>query len=384
MSGFDVVTPDAIMDGQATDRYFELTADALAAAGRNPEVVAEVGVSATPTGQFRCLAGVKDVAHLLAGRQIDVESLPEGQLFDHGPVLRITGQYRDFARYETSILGFLSQATGYATRALQARRAAPDRQVLSFGARHIHPSTAAVLERSTLIADFDGFSHVAAGQVLGRAASGTMPHALMLAFGAGQQEAAWTAFDDAAPEDIPRIALCDTFTDEVDESLRAADLLGDALDGVRIDTTGSRRGDYADIAREVRWELDARGFDEVDLFCSGGIDPDTMRALRPHADGFGVGGFVTDATPVDFAMDIVEVDGEPIAKRGKFSGRKEPYRTEDGDHVVVRADQRSPDEGWSLFDPLLRDGEIARSFSIDGAAERARTDARAVGFREAD
>jgi nicotinate phosphoribosyltransferase len=382
MTEFDIVSEEAIRDGRATDRYFELTEDALAAANRNPEVVAEVGVSSTPTGEFRCLAGVKDVAHLLAGYPVDVDAVLEGQLFDHGPVLRISGQYAEFARLETSILGFLSQATGYATRALEARRAAPDTQLLSFGARHVHPSTTAMLERSALIADFDGISHVAAGEVIGREASGTMPHALVLAFGPGQQEAAWAAYDDGASDDVPRIALCDTFTDEVDESIRAAELLGDALDGVRIDTTASRQGNYEAIAREVRWELDARGFDDVELFCSGGIDPELLRSLRPHADGFGVGGFVTDAEPVDFAMDIVEVDGEPIAKRGTLSARKEPYRTEDGDHVVVRADQRPPDEGWSLFDPLIRDGEIVASFSIDRASDRARSDARVVEFRE--
>jgi len=29
---------------------------------------------------------------------------------------------------------------------------------------------------------------------------------------------------------------------------------------------------------------------------------------------------------VDFAFDLVEVEGKPAAKRGKFGGRKSPYR----------------------------------------------------------
>src|SRR5699024_10703658 len=152
----------------------------------------------------------------------------------------------------------LSHASGIATKALKAGRAAPDSQLLSFGARHVHPSIGAVVERSALIAGFDGFSHVAAGDIIDREASGTMHHALIICFGPDEQEAAWKAFDEAVPSDVPRIALCDTYTDETDESLRAARAID--LDGVRLDTPSARRGDFRDIAREVRWRLDKEGF----------------------------------------------------------------------------------------------------------------------------
>ncbi|MFW6321939.1 MAG: nicotinate phosphoribosyltransferase, partial [Halohasta sp.] len=260
---FDIVSPEAIRDGSATDAYFDRTESTLRAADRNPHVAAEVTADQFPDGNFELLAGIKDAAALLSGRAVDVDAIPPGRLFDGGPVLRIEGPYLEFARFETSLLGLLSHASGIATAALEARRAAPDSLVLSFGARHVHPSMTAVVERSALMAGLDGFSHVAAGEVIGREASGTMPHALMLCFGAGNQEAAWRAFDETVPEGVPRIALCDTFSDEKDEVLRAAETLGDRLDGVRIDTTGSRRGDFRHIIREVRWELDARGFEDV-------------------------------------------------------------------------------------------------------------------------
>lgn len=376
---FDIVGPDAIADGRATDAYFQRTEATLDHAGKNPHVVAEVTADQFPTGEFELFAGAKDAAHLLEGLPLDADALPEGTLFDGGPVMRIEGQYRDFARYETSLLGFLSHASGVATAALEVRRAAPDSQVLSFGARHVHPSIAAMVERSALLAGLDGFSHVAAGEILGREAGGTMPHALLICFGRGNQEAAWRAFHEAVPADVPRVALCDTYSDEVDESLRAAETIDD-LDSVRIDTTGSRRGDFRHILREVRWTLDAHGHDDVGIFASGGLGPAELRDLRDVVEGFGVGSYVSNADPLDFALDIVELDGEPAAKRGKLTGKKEVYRTPDGGHHVGLADREGPEDGEALLEPLIRDGEIVREFDIDEASERAREDAERVGF----
>jgi nicotinate phosphoribosyltransferase len=379
---FDIVGPDAIREGAATDAYFDRTEATLRHAGRNPTVVAEVTADQFPDGRAELLAGVRDAAALLAGRDLDVDTLPPGRLFDGGPVLRIEGDYLAFARFETSLLGFLSHASGIATAALDVRRAAPDSPVLSFGARHVHPSIAATVERGALIAGLDGFSHVAGGEVLDREAGGTMPHALLICFGRGNQETAWRAFDEAVGPDVPRVALCDTFDDEADEALRAAEALGDRLDSVRLDTTGSRRGDFRHIIREVRWTLDAHGHDDVDIFVSGGLGPADLRDLRDVADGFGVGGYVSNADPVDFALDIVAVDGDPTAKRGKLPGVKQVYRTPDGDHHVGLARESGPDDGEALLQPLVRGGEVVADLDlgIDAAAERAARDADLCGY----
>jgi len=383
---FDIISPEAIHSGRATDAYFERTEAALTHADRNPHVVAEVTADQFPTGEFELLAGVKDAAALLADHAVDVDAIPPGRCFDGGPVMRIEGPYLDFARLETSLLGFLSHASGIATAARRVRAAAPDSPVLSFGARHVHPSIAAVVERSALLAGLDGFSHIAAGDQIDRAASGTMPHALLLCFGRGQQEAAWQTFDAAVGEETQRIALCDTFSDEVDESLRAADALGDALDGVRLDTTGSRRGNFRHIIREVRWELDAAGHEDVDIFLSGGLGVDDLRELRDVADGFGVGSTISNADPVDFALDIVEVDGEAISKRGKLSGVKSVYRTADGGHHIGHRAGEPPADSKSLLEPLIRNGDVVDDFdlSLSGATERAARDASLVGVGRTD
>ena len=380
MSQFDIISPESIEAGDATDAYFDRTVETLEHAGRNPTIVAEVTADQFPSGEFELLAGLKDAAHLLEGLPVDADALPEGTLFDGGPVLQIEGRYLDFARHETALLGFLSHASGMATNALRARRAAPDSLVLSFGTRHVHPSIAAVVERSALLADLDGISNVAAAELLGYEAGGTMPHSLMICFGKGNQEDAWRAFDDAVDESVPRVTLCDTYSDEVDEVLRAVETLGDSLESVRLDTTGSRRGDFRHIVREVRWELDARGHDGLDIFVSGGLGPETIRELRDVVDGFGVGGYVSNAEPVDFALDIVEVDGEPAAKRGKLSGRKQVYRTADGGHDIGLASREGPDGAEALLEPLLRDGELVREFDLDAATDRAVAEAERTAF----
>ncbi|QLH84629.1 nicotinate phosphoribosyltransferase [Halosimplex pelagicum] len=385
-SGFDIVPPEAIREGRATDAYFDRTVETLEHADRNPRVVAEVTADQFATGEWELLAGVKDAARLFEGRDVDVDAIREGRLFDGGPVMRIEGPYLAFCRLETALLGFLSHATGVATGALEARRAAPDSTVLSFGSRHVHPSIGAMIERSALLGGLDGFSNVAAGEVIGREAGGTMPHALVICFGRGEQETAWRAFDEAVGPDVPRVALVDTYSDEVDEAVRAAEAV-DALDSVRIDTTASRRGDFEHIIREVRWTLDAEGFEDVGIFVSGGLGPQELHDLREYVAGFGVGSHVSNADPTDFSLDIVEIEGELAAKRGKLTGKKEVYRTDDGGHHVALADGSAtggptapPADGEALLQPLVRDGEVVRSFDLDAAADRAAEDADAVGF----
>ena len=108
------------------------------------------------------------------------------------------------------------------------------------------------------------------------------------------------------------------------EAVWAAETIKD-LNGVRIDTPGSRRGDIRKIVEEVRWELDIRGYKNVKIFVSGGIKEEDIVNLK-LVDGFGVGTSISAASTIDFALDIVEIDGMPVAKRGKLGGKKLVYR----------------------------------------------------------
>jgi len=320
--GFGVAGENAIAEGEVTDAYFLRTEEALEEAGHDPYVRAEVTADQFEDGQTEVFCGLKETVELLEGLPVHLYSIPEGAEFDGGPVMQVEGHYQDFARYETALLGLLSQASGYATAAREVFRAAENTPVLSFGSRHIHPAMAPYMERAAAIGGNNGYSNVGARDVFGIEPSGTMPHALMLSFGRGNQEEAWEAFNEGVDDDTPRIVLVDTFSDEVDEARRACFELGSDLDGIRLDTTGSRRGDFKHIIKEVGYELEQIGRDDVDIYVSGGIDAETVEELHSLVDGFGIGSAVTNADPIDFGLDIIEVDGEPISKRGKLSGVK--------------------------------------------------------------
>jgi nicotinate phosphoribosyltransferase len=220
---------------------------------------------------------------------------------------------------ETALLGLLCQATGVATAAARCRLAAGGRPVYSFGARRMHPAIAPMIERAAYIGGCDGVSAIKSAELIGEAPVGTMAHSLVLILG---EERALRAFDRVVDGRLPRVALIDTFQDEKFGAVAAALTLGKRLAAVRVDTPASRRGDFGDILREVRWELDLRGFGNVKIFASGGIDERAIVALNRFVDAYGVGTSISNAPVVDFALDIVEVEGHPRAKRGRLSGRK--------------------------------------------------------------
>ncbi len=360
--GYDVVPEEDIDSGRATDAYFLRTEEILEDEGEDPYVVAEVGEAVDSPHLF---TGLEDVAKMLEGRDVDLYALPEGSAFQNSPVMRLEGRYTEFGRFETSLLGFTCRSSAVATSTAEVVAASGDSTVASFGTRREHPSTAAMIERSAYIGGADMVSHVAGAEEVGLEAGGTMPHALVIAL--GSQRRAWRGFDRVVDEDVPRIMLCDTYLDEKKESVDAAEALGDALDGVRLDTTGSRRGSMREIAEEVRWELDIRGYDDVDVFVSGGIGVDEVKELNHVADGFGVGGSIASASPVDLSLDIVEVEGEPAAKRGEKSGAKDVVRDEDGVDHAVPMDEDVDTE----YVQVLDDGEMVWEFDLEEARERA-------------
>ncbi len=293
--------------------------------GVNKKVVAEVSAKSLPNGyKWAIFAGLEEALKLLEGLDIDVYALPEGSVFyPDEPVLIVEGNYKEFCIYETALLGFLSQASGIATKAARFKKLAGDKKVLSFGVRRMHPAIAPMIDRAAYIGGADGFSCYLAERFTGEKAIGTMPHALILIL--GDQLLAWKYFDEVIEKDVPRIALIDTFYDEKVEAVMAAENINN-LYGVRLDTPSSRRGDFRKIIEEVRWELDIRGYKDVKIFVSGGIEEEDVRKLRDVVDGFGIGTAISNAPTIDFSLDIVEVDGKPIAKRGKKSGRKTIYR----------------------------------------------------------
>jgi len=321
-AGFHVAGPEDILSGKITDVYFERSLKVLKARGVNPLVKAEFIAKNFPEGwPWGLLSGLEEALYLLERLPVKVRSLREGSVFyPWEPVLEIEGRYQDFCVYETAVLGLLCQASGVATKAARFKSLVGERLLISFGARGMHPALAPMIERNAYVGGCDGVAVVKSGELIGEHPVGTMPHALIICFGSTVE--ALKAYHEVLEPSFPRVALIDTFLDEKFECINVAEALGKKLYGVRFDTPSSRRGDFPIILREARWELDIRGYSHVKFFVSGGIKENDVPDLNPWVQGYGIGTSISNAPVVDFAMDIVEVDGEPRAKRGKPSGSK--------------------------------------------------------------
>ncbi len=319
---FHTASPNDVLKGDITDVYFQRSLTILRHKGINPVVKAEFIAKSLPGDYpWAVFAGLEEALHLMKHLPLRVRALKEGTLFyPFEPVMEIEGRYQDMCVFETAMLGLICQASGVATKASRFKILAGDRLVVSFGARRMHPILAPMIERNAYIGGCDGVAAVKSGEVIGEDPMGTMPHALIICMGSTVE--AVKAYDEALPPSFKRVALIDTFLDEKFEAINVAEALGERLFAVRFDTPASRRGNFYRILEESRWELNLRGYDHVKFYVSGGIKEEDVPVLNPLVDGYGIGTSISNAPVVDYAMDIVEVEGQPVAKRGKWSGSK--------------------------------------------------------------
>ena len=329
-----------ILSGDSADVYFARAETILAKEGLDPLVTMEVFAR-----EEGVLCGVDEarnlLGHVLAGAdpaETQLEALQDGDdIVPKEIVLRIRARYRRFGLYETAFLGMLAQSTGWATAARECVAAATPDPVISFGARHVHPDITDILDYAAIVGGCVGASTPAGARLAGLAPTGTMPHSLVLIFGDTVEAA--LAFDRHVAPDVPRIVLVDTFKDEAEESLRVAQALGDRLYGIRLDTPSERGRVTADLVHEVRARLDQAGFQHVKITVSGGMTPDRIHYFRDAGapvDSYAVGSYISGATPIDFTGDIKEIDGKPIAKRGRIPGLTDSPRLKPVDLAPYR------------------------------------------------
>ncbi len=317
-----------ILSGATADVYFARANSILDREGLDPFVTMEVFCR-----EDAVLCGIGEatnlIGHVLANEpDAIVEAMEDGDLVTPKEVvLRIRARYRAFALYETAMLGMLSQSTGWATAARRCVEAAAPQPVISFGARHVHPDITDVLDYAAIVGGCVGASTPAGARLAGLNPTGTMPHSLVLIFGDTVRAA--EAFDRDMPPEVPRIVLVDTFKDEAEEAIRVASALGERLYGIRLDTPSERGRVTADLVTEVRARLDMEGYSHVAIVVSGGLTPDRIRYFKDKGapvGSFAVGSYISGATPIDFTGDIKEIDGRPIAKRGRIPGMTDSPR----------------------------------------------------------
>jgi nicotinate phosphoribosyltransferase len=313
-----------VLSGETADVYFERARTILAAEGLDPVVTMEIfsrgeGILC---GAEEALAYLREIFSEVGDPVPVVESLHDGDAFSSKEVvMRIRARYSSFGLYETAILGIMASGSGWATAARRIVDAADPIPVIGFGARHVHPSVADQMDYASVIGGCIGASTPAGARMAGLAPTGTMPHALVLIFGDTVRAA--EAFDRHIDPDVPRIILVDTFKDEAEESLRVADALGDHLWGVRLDTPSERGRVTPDLVKEVRARLDLAGHREVKIVVSGGVDLERIGVFKESGapvDSFAVGSAISKASPIDFTGDLKEIDGRPVAKRGRIPG----------------------------------------------------------------
>ena len=219
---------------------------------------------------------------------------------------------------ETYLLAMIGFQSSIATKAARVVKAALGRDVVEFGTRRAHSPEAGVLAgRAAYIGGCVGTSNAEAGFRYKAHVFGTAAHSWVMSF----------ASERAAFEQLQKLLgerttyLIDTY--DTIEGAKLAASLGRPLWGVRLDTPVERGRVTADLVGEVRARLDQAGFGHVKILVSGGLTPDRIRYFKEHGslvDSFAVGSYISGASPIDFTGDIKEIDGRPIAKRGRIPG----------------------------------------------------------------
>ena len=319
--------------GYYSDKYFTRAREILLADGSRPRVTVQVFGK---THAF--LGGIDEAIAILRLCAIEWSALEVRALHDGDPiapwetVLMIEGPYDAFAHLETLYLGVLSRRTRVGTNTRRVVDAARPKEVMFFPARHDHWLVQTGDGYAAHIAGAIGVSTDAQASWWGSEGVGTVPHALIAAYG-GDTVLATRKFADHIDPSVRLVTLVDFENDCVRTSLEVAEAMGDRLYGVRIDTSemlmdksvipqmGRFRptGVCPQLVWNVRKALDARGFQRVRIIVSGGFTVDKIQEferLEVPVDAYGVGSSLFQGR-FDFTADVVRREGKPCAKVGR-------------------------------------------------------------------
>ncbi len=311
----------SLLVGETADVYLQRTLTILRNEGVNPTVTLEF--SPRRAGIFCGIAEVRTLlSRVLPESGIEVWALNEGDPIGVDEVvLRVKAPYSSVGLYETAISGILAQSTGYASAARECVDAAKGTPVLAMGAQYVHPEVAGILGYSAVIGGCVSCSTIQGARLAGITPAGNMPHSLSLLMGGAVQ--AIEALDKHMPQEVPRVALVDTFRDEGEEALAVSRTLREKLRGVRINTPSTRGGVTPDLVKEVRARLDLSGFQHVEIMVTGGMTPERITEfidVGAPVNTFGIGAYIASTGPIPFDIDVHEVEGRPVARRGRIPG----------------------------------------------------------------
>jgi nicotinate phosphoribosyltransferase len=324
--------------GYYSDKYFVRARDLLLTDNHDPVVTMQV------FGKRKAwIAGVDEAIAILKlcltegydFGQLEVYALRDGDRINPwDTVMHITGPYAAFAHLETLYIGVLARRTRIATRTREVVEAAWPQPVLFFPARHDHWMVQTGDGWAAHVAGAIGVSTDAQASWWGSGGIGTVPHALIAAYG-GDTVRATEALARHLDDDVQIISLVDFDNDCVEASMQVARALGDRLHGVRLDTAVDMvdeslleemgdfdpRGVNPRLVTKVRKALDQGGFQHVQIVVSGGFNAGKILRFKEAGvpvDAYGVGSTLVQGS-YDFTADVVRVEGESVSKKGRWS-----------------------------------------------------------------
>jgi nicotinate phosphoribosyltransferase len=333
---------ERIRSGYYSDAYFNFTKELLEAEGKHPEVLMQVFQK-----KHSVFGGVDEAIAVLkqcSGRgtadgwesgwdRLNVRALREGDVIaPYETVMTIEGDYSLFAHLETVYLGCMARRTLVMRNVHEVVDAAAGKPILFFPARHDHWLVQTGDGWAAHVAGAIGVSTDAQASWWGGRGVGTVPHALIAAYG-GSTVAAAEVFAARFAGEMNVTVLVDFENDSVRTALEVADALGYRLWGVRLDTSESLvdrslwpdmgefrpTGVSPELVRRVREALDAAGHERVKIVVSGGFDAERIREFERigvPVDSYGVGSSLLRGQN-DFTADVVMVEGRPCAKVGR-------------------------------------------------------------------
>ena len=324
---------DKMRAGYYSDKYFVRAREILLADGHRPRVTMQVFGKA-----HAFLGGVDEAIAILKlcameWKDLVVHALHDGdEVEPWETVMLIEGPYDAVAHLETLYLGVLARRTRVGTNTRRVVEAAAPKQVMFFPARHDHWLVQTGDGWAAHIAGAIGVSTDAQASWWGSEGVGTVPHALIAAYG-GDTVLATRTFAEHIDPAVQVMTLIDFENDCVRTALECAAALGPRLYGVRIDTSemlvdrslwGSMgrfrpTGVNPQLVQNVRNALDAAGYREVKIVVSGGFSVEKIREferLGVPVDAYGVGSSLFQGR-FDFTADVVLNEGKPCAKVGR-------------------------------------------------------------------
>ncbi|HEX5438516.1 MAG TPA: hypothetical protein VFW98_15290 [Gemmatimonadaceae bacterium] len=326
---------EKMREGYYSDKYFVRAREILLADHHNPRVLMQV------FGKTHAYLGGMDEAIAILKLCTDdwsafeVRALYDGdEIAPWETVLTIEGPYASFAQLETLYLGVLARRTRVGTNTRLVVDAARPKTVMFFPARHDHWLVQTGDGYAAHIAGAIGVSTDAQASWWGSSGIGTVPHALIAAYG-GDTVRATEKFAEYMRANVQIITLVDYDNDCAETSVRVARALGTRLWGVRLDTSermvdrsiipmmGSfpPTGVNPQLVWNVREALDREGFQHVRIVVSGGFTVERIRAFEEAGvpvDSYGVGSSLfAGQGRFDFTADVVMVNGRAESKAGR-------------------------------------------------------------------